>query len=131
MAEETKHTGSGISYLLRQKVWEPLSNLPFSQEIERKVEDGINRALNLLDIPSREEMEDLQERIDRLLNRCESLMKQKSEPKVAEVKAEAQAEVDDDPFQTPYESSSEDFPSEEDLNLGEDPDEGFLDEEPL
>ena len=56
--------------MLRQKI---LAAISLPQDFERKMEEGINRALSLLNIPSREEVRNLQNRLDDLLKRCEAL----------------------------------------------------------
>lgn len=70
MAEELR-----FSQMLRQKIRDTLSSLPFSSEVERRVGDGLQKTLSLLDIPTRDEIRDINDRLDDLLQRCDAILK--------------------------------------------------------
>ena len=62
-----------VSNLIKEKVKETYSHLPFRQKIEEKVEEGLQKTLSLLSIPSKDEINRLNDRLDQLLKRCDSL----------------------------------------------------------
>ena len=51
--------------------------LAVPHELERRIEDGIQRTLSLLDLPRREEITELHERLDSLLERCDRLLEKR------------------------------------------------------
>jgi len=65
---------------LKAKISQTLSMVPFSQEIESRIHEGIEKALVVLNVPTKDEVDQLHDRIDQLVSRCDDLLKHQKNP---------------------------------------------------
>ena len=63
---------------MNQKIKNKFSSaFTLPKEVEKRIEDGVRKTLSLLQLPSREEVNELSSRVDSLLKRCELLVEKK------------------------------------------------------
>lgn len=79
MSDHPKDEHSLFGFL-KAKISQTLAMVPFSQEIENRIHEGIEKALLVLNVPTKDEVEQLHDRIDHLVSRCDDLLKNQKNP---------------------------------------------------
>ena len=75
-----KNDDHSLFGFLKAKISQTLSMIPFSQEIERRIHECVEKALVVLNVPSKDEVDQLHDRIDNLVDRCDDLLKNQKNP---------------------------------------------------
>lgn len=68
------HSPSGMGGTLNRIL---SAAMAIPHDLERRIEEGLNKTLAILNIPSRDEVRNLQNRLDELIARCDRLIERK------------------------------------------------------